>query len=138
MCFTSADLSELRSCYDDIIKNMPDNYLETVQLLERELCDTHISSLFGCSHFTAANQIILECLMEWVNCKADILDLCESLSLLKNAAKLTSVVDNLRIGEWTFIYANKIIYLAGLHSGKLIFCLLTRRKLNQPLKPLTS
>ncbi|XP_065900440.1 uncharacterized protein [Dysidea avara] len=90
------DLSELRSRYDDIIKNMPDNYYETVQLLERELCDTHISSIFDCSHFTAANQIILECLIEQVTCKSDILDLCESLSLLKNAAQLTSVLDNLR------------------------------------------
>ena len=92
-------MSELRSRYDDIIKNMPDNYYETVQLLERELCDTHISSIFDCSHFTAANQIILECLIEQVTCKSDILDLCESLSLLKNAAQLTSVLDNLRKGE---------------------------------------
>ncbi|XP_065900447.1 uncharacterized protein [Dysidea avara] len=91
------DLSELRSCYDDIIKNMPDNYYETVQLLERELCDTHISSIFECSHFTAANQIIMECLMERVNCKADTLDLCERLSLLKNAPRLTQIIENLRM-----------------------------------------
>ena len=78
---------------------MPDDYFETVQLLERELCDTHISSLFGCSHFTAANQIILECLMERVKCKADILDLCEALSLLKNTPKLTEILDNLRMGK---------------------------------------
>jgi len=63
------------------------------------LCDTHISSLFGCSHFTAANQIILECLMERVKCKADILDLCEALSLLKNTPKLTEILDNLRMGK---------------------------------------
>ncbi|XP_065900453.1 uncharacterized protein [Dysidea avara] len=91
------DLSELRSCYDDIIKNMPDNYYETVQLLERELCDTHISSIFECSHFTAANQIILECLMEQVNCKEDILDLCERLLRLKNASQLTTITENLRM-----------------------------------------
>ncbi|XP_065900404.1 uncharacterized protein [Dysidea avara] len=90
-------LSDLRSCYDDIIKNMPDNYYETVQLLERELCDTHISSIFECSHFTAANQIIMECLMEQVNCKEDILDLCERLSLLKNAPQLTQIIENLRM-----------------------------------------
>ena len=97
---SSTDLSELRSCYDDIIKNMPDNYYETVQLLERELCDTHISSIFECSHSTAANQIILECLMERVNCKADILDLCEALSLLKNSAQLTQITENIRTGEY--------------------------------------
>ena len=95
----STDLSELRLCYHDIIKSMPGNYLETVQLLERELCDTHISSLFGCSHFTAANQIILECLMERVNCKADILDLCDKLLQLSNAPQLSRVIENLRKGE---------------------------------------
>ena len=94
-------LSDLRSCYDDIIKNMPDNYYETVQLLERKLCDTHISSIFECSHFTAANQIILECLVEQVNCKEDILDLCERLSLLKNAPQLTQIIENLRMGEYS-------------------------------------
>ena len=78
---------------------MPGNYYETVQLLERELCDTHISSIFECCNSTAANQIILECLIERVNCKADILDLCEILSLLKNAVQLTSTVDNLRMSE---------------------------------------
>ncbi|XP_065900450.1 ATP-dependent RNA helicase DHX58-like isoform X3 [Dysidea avara] len=92
------DLSELRSCYDDIIKNMPDNYSETVQLLERELCDIHISSIFECSHFTAANQIIMECLMEQVNSKEDILDLCERLLQLKNAPQLTRIIENLRMG----------------------------------------
>ena len=77
---------------------MPDNYYETAELLERELCDTHISSIFECSHFTAANQIILECLMERVNCKADVLDLCERLSMLKNHSHLIKTVESLRIG----------------------------------------
>ena len=100
LLFNSTDLSELRSCYDDIIKKMPDNYYETVQLLERELCDTHISSLFECSHTTAANQIILECLVEQVNCKADILDLCERLLQLKNAPQLIQIIEHLRRSEY--------------------------------------
>ena len=79
---------------------MPDNYYETVQLLERKLCDTHISSIFECLHFTTANQIIMECLMERVTCKEDILDLCERLLQLKNAPQLTQIIENLRMGEY--------------------------------------
>jgi len=102
-CLNSIDLSELRSCYDDVIKNMPEKYYETVQLLERELCDTHISSIFECPPSTTANQIILECLMEQVNCKADILDLCEILLKVKNAPQLTQIIEHLKISKLIYV-----------------------------------
>lgn len=94
---------------------MPDNYSETVQLLERELCDTHISSLFECSHSTAANQIILECLMEQVNCKADILDLCERLLQLKNAPQLIQIIEHLRRSEYIWLHALVNVYIYILY-----------------------
>ena len=83
ICIT--EFTELQSCYDDIIANMPDNYMETVQLLERHLCSHHISEIFECTSAIDANQSILKCLIEKSTSRADILDVCEILLTLRNA-----------------------------------------------------
>ena len=76
---------------------MPDDYTETVQLLERHLCSHHISEIFECTSAIDANQSILKCLIEKSTSRADILDVCETLFTLKNAPQLIRIVENLRI-----------------------------------------
>ena len=94
--YVSLEFTELQSCYDDILRNMPNDYMQTVQLLERFLCDLHISAICECSSVSDANNIILECLTENVVYKKHVLDLCERLLLIKNVPKLTHVVEALR------------------------------------------
>ena len=76
---------------------MPDNYMETVQLLERHLCSHHISEIIESTSPIDANQSILKCLIEKSTSRADILDVCEILLSLKNAPQLIRIVENLRI-----------------------------------------
>ena len=90
------ELAELQSCYSDIVTNMPENYLETVQLLENHLCTQHISEIMECSSVLDANQAIIKCLVDKATCKSDVLDFCETLLCLKNASQLMCVVENLR------------------------------------------
>ena len=75
---------------------MPSDYMQTVQSLERFLCDLHISVICECSSVSDANKIILECLTENVAYKEHVLDFCERLLLIKSVPKLTRVVENLR------------------------------------------
>ena len=97
MCYyVSLEFTELQSCYDDILRNMPNDYMQTVQLLERCLCTLHISAICECSCVSDANKTILECLTENVTCKEHVLDLCEKLLLIKNAPGLIHVVKYLR------------------------------------------
>ena len=91
------DFVELRSYYVDIVRNMPDDYLKTVQLLESRLCAVHIYDALDSSSALDANQAIVTCLLEKANYKADVLDFCEALVPLKSS-QLANVVDNLRKG----------------------------------------
>ena len=95
---TYIEFVELQSYYVNIIKNMPDNYMETVQLLESHLSSQHISELFECSSALDANQTIVTCLIEKATSKADLLDFCETLLSLKDTSRLVSIVESLRKG----------------------------------------
>ena len=86
----------MQSCYDDILRNMPNDYMQTVQTLECHLCDLHVSAVFECSSASGANGTILECLTEHAVYKAHILEFCERLLLITNAPGLMEVVENLR------------------------------------------
>ena len=90
------EFAELQSCYIDIVTSMPQNYLETVQLLESHLCNQHISDIFECSSALDANQTVVKCLIEKATCKPDVLDFCETLLHLKNASQLVCTVEKLR------------------------------------------
>ena len=98
MCVCSVtDFVELRSYYVDIVRNMSDDYLKTVQLLESRLYAVHITEVLYSSSALDTNQAIVTCLLEKANYKADVLDFCEALVSLKSS-QLVNVVDNLRKG----------------------------------------
>ena len=75
---------------------MPNDYMQSVQLLENYLCDLHISVICESSSVSDANKTVLECLTENVACKEHVLDFCERLLLIKNVPKLTHTVETLR------------------------------------------
>ena len=114
MCVCSVtDFVELRSYYVDIVRNMPDDYLKTVQLLENHLCDLHISAVFECTSALDANQKIMACLLENVNYKAHVLDFCEVLASLK-VSQLVNVVENLRRGMYLLTYTYVLTYIINI------------------------
>ena len=96
MYFEILEFVELQSCYDDILRNMSDDYMQTVQTLESYLCDLHVSEIFDCSSVSEANKIILECLTENALHKEHVLEFCERLLKITNAPELMCVVENLR------------------------------------------
>ena len=98
---------------------MPNDYMQTVQLLERFLCDLHISAICECSSVSDANKTVLECLTENVAYKEHVLDLCERLFLITNAPGLIHVVESLRhcecLATYIHMYIIMCIYIY-LHS----------------------
>ena len=108
-----SEFAELESCYDDILKNMPDGYMQTVQLLEQHLCDLHISEICECSSVSAANQTILECLTENAVFKEHLLDFCERLLQIRNASNLTCIVENLRECKYQLYFTGLCLFMHG-------------------------
>ena len=106
---------------------MPNDYMQTVQLLERFLCDLHISAICECSSVSDANKTVLECLTENVAYKEHVLDLCERLLLIKNAPGLMRVVEYLRECECSATYVCIIYVCTYIYIVLLFSCILDDR-----------
>ena len=78
---------------------MPDDYMNTVNQLERHLTGDHIGSILECRDVFTANQRILDCLIEQINTKEGLLDLFEQLNSITNTPTLTTVIDNVKKGS---------------------------------------
>jgi len=77
---------------------MPDDYMNTVNQLERHLTGDHIGSVLECDSVFTANQKILDYLIEQLNEKEDVLDLCSWLSRIDDAPLLTTAIEDLKKG----------------------------------------
>jgi len=83
---------------------MPDDYMNTVNQLERHLTGDHIGSILECDNVFTANQRILDCLIEQLNDKEDVLDLCNWLSYIDDAPLLTTAIGDLKKGMRVHIH----------------------------------
>ena len=86
---------------------MPDDYMNTVNQLERHLTGDHIGSILECVNVFTANQRILDCLIEQLNDKEDVLDLCSWLSHINDAPLLTNAIQDLKKGRNVWINSAK-------------------------------
>ena len=73
--------------------------MNTVSQLERHLTGDHIGSILECADVSTANQRILDCLVEQLEKKEDLFDLCSWLGLITDAPLLTITIEDLKIGK---------------------------------------
>ena len=74
---------------------MPDDYMNTVSQLERHLTGDHIGSILECRDVFTANQRILDCLIEQIHTKEDLVDFCNQLSTIDYTPALTVALNDL-------------------------------------------
>ena len=74
---------------------MPDDYMNTVSQLERHLTGDHIGSILECRDVFTANQRILDCLIEQIHTKEDLVDFCNQLSTIDYTLALTVALNDL-------------------------------------------
>jgi len=94
----SLELKELQSHYSVLVRSMPDDYMNTVNQLERYLTGHHIWSILECSNVVTANQRILDSFIEQIRTKEDILLFCNRLKAITDFPLLTEAIDSLRNG----------------------------------------
>ena len=90
--------AELQSHYSVLVRSMPDDYMNTVSQLERHLTGDHIGSILECADVFTANQRILDCLIEQLDKKEDVFDLCEKLSNITDTPSLNAAIEDLKKG----------------------------------------
>ena len=97
--FCLLDFTKLQSHYGELVRSMPDDYMNTVNQLERHLTGDHIGGILECDSVFTANQRILDCLIEQINDKEDVVLLCKRLSILSNAPSLSAALSELLEGK---------------------------------------
>ena len=92
------DFNILEAHYHSILHLMPDEYELTVGKLQNYISDDQICTILNSSNSTLANKVILNCLVERINCREELLDLCDQLESITASSDLKIIIDELRLG----------------------------------------
>ena len=102
ICIT--DFAELKAHYRTILHLMPDDYELTVGKLVNYISDEQIYAILSSGNSTIANKIILDCLIERMRCREELLDLCDHLEKISSLHDLKTVINILRSGKYVRSY----------------------------------
>ena len=78
---------------------MPDNYEQSVGKLQNYISDDQICMILSSGDYTTANKIILDCLIERMSCREELLDLCDQLETISTSQQLNMLISKIRSGE---------------------------------------
>jgi len=78
---------------------MPGNYEQSIGKLQNYISDDQICMILSSSNSTTANKIILDCLIERMSCREELLDLCDQLEKIVTSNQLMGVISDIRSGE---------------------------------------
>ena len=84
-----------------ILQSLPMDYENTLNLLQNYLTDDQICQILSSSNYSAANKIILDCLIEKFKESVNIPELCKKLELiasLSTSKQLSGIVNELKEG----------------------------------------
>ena len=93
------DFTQLKTRYHSILQLMPDNYEQSVGMLQNYISDDQICMILSSSNSTTANKIILDCLIERMSCREELLDLCDQLETITASHQLMMVINEIRSGK---------------------------------------
>ena len=98
----ATDFAELKAVYCNILHLMPDDYELTVGKLLNYISDDQICAILNSNNVTIANKQILDCLIERMSCREDLLDLCDQLENVCASHDLNMVINEIRIGLYCY------------------------------------
>ncbi|XP_065894140.1 uncharacterized protein [Dysidea avara] len=90
------DFTLLKTHYHTILQLMPDKYEQSVGKLQNYISDYQICMILSSSNSTTANKIILDCLIERMSCREELLDLCDQLETITTSHQLMIVISEIR------------------------------------------
>ena len=77
---------------------MPYDYELTVGKLLNYINDDQICAILSSGNSTIANKLILDCLIERMTCREELLDLCDQLEKITTLHDMKIVMDEIRFG----------------------------------------
>jgi len=79
---------------------MPDNYEQSIWKLQNYISDDKICMILNSSNSTTANKIILDCLIEKMSCREEVIDLCDKLKIISESHQLDMLISEIRSGKY--------------------------------------
>ena len=76
------DFHLLKLKYKEILECFPKNFHQSLQKLQDKLSDDQMCTILNSSTPDIANKMILDCLIDRIKCREDLLDLCDQLDRL--------------------------------------------------------
>ncbi|XP_065900591.1 uncharacterized protein [Dysidea avara] len=128
------DFTELKAHYHTILQLMPDSYEQSVGKLQDYISDDQICMILSSSDSITANKIILDCLIERMSCREEVLDLCNQLETITTSHQLMMVISEIRFGASSQLYqatftrirlhpSSKVLLLLKKNYTRLCHCL---------------
>ena len=77
---------------------MPDDYEITVGKIQDYITDDQISAILGTGNSSVANKMIVDCLIERISCREELLDLCDQLEKITSLNEMKSVTKETKLG----------------------------------------
>ena len=77
---------------------MPDGYELTAGKLQNYFSDDQLCDILSSSSSTIANKLILDCLIERMSCREELLDVCDQLSNITSSHDLKILINEIRLG----------------------------------------
>ena len=77
---------------------MPDEYELSVGKLVNYISDDQIGTILSSSNASVANKLILDCLIERISCKEELLDLCDQLESIITSHDMKILINEIRLG----------------------------------------
>jgi len=96
--YFASEFNSLLIRYIDILNSMPEDYGQTLHILQNYISVDQISNILDCPDHVISNRMILDCLVEkLLHCKNDLLSLCHQLSRI-NSSALLLLINEIRKG----------------------------------------
>ena len=92
------DFTKLKAYYHTILHLMPDEYELSIGKLVNYINDDQIGTILSSSNASVANKLILDCLIERISCKEELLDLCDQLESVITSHDLKVMINEIRLG----------------------------------------
>ena len=77
---------------------MPCDYELTVGKLLNYINDDQICAILSSGNSTIANKLILDCLIERMTCREELLDLCDQLEKITTLHDIKTMMNEMRLG----------------------------------------
>ena len=100
------DFAELKAHYHTILRLMPEDYELTLGILQNYVNDDQICAILSSSNSAIANKIILDCLIERINRREDLFDLCDQLESVTTSHDLKDVINKIRSGWYLVLWSD--------------------------------